>query len=416
MALRDYFRNAFGKSNREMQYAKVLDGRSPIFSQFGQNVYASDVVQMCIDVIATEMSKLQPKHIRTDANGMQTIVKSSINRLFKFAPNELMTTRDFIEKVIWLLYMNQNAFIYPTYEVKDDPRGTRIKEYTGFYPLNPTEVTFLQDATGKLFVELSFPNGSRFTLAYSDVIHLRKKFSVNDIMGGGIDGQPDNQALLKVLQINDTVLQGLEKGIKTSLSIRGILKINTMMDDETQQKKRAEFEKAVASGQTGILPMDLKGEYMDIKPDIRLIDKETLEFLQNKVLNYYGVSVPILTGDFTDDQYQAFYEKTLEPLLISFGQAFTKTIFSVREMDVGNEIVFFQKEMMYLSTAAKLNLLKTAGEQGLLSDNQKLALLGYPPIPGGERRTMSLNYIDVELANAYQMGRKKDAKGETGNE
>ncbi|TCJ05094.1 phage portal protein [Cytobacillus praedii] len=408
----DYFKNKFSKANQVRQYARFLDGRSPIFSQFGQNVYASDVVQMCIDVIATEMSKLQPKHIRTDSNGMQTVVKSSINRLFKFSPNELMTTRDFIEKVIWLLYLNHNVFIYPVYEIKTDPRGNRTKEYTGFFPLNPTEVTFIQDSTGKLFVELCFPNSSRFTLAYSDVIHLRKRYSVNDIMGGGIDGQPDNQALLKVLQINDTVLQGLEKGVKTSLSLRGILKINTLMDDELQQKRRAEFEAAIARGQTGILPLDLKGDYIDLKPDVKLVDKDTLEFLENKVLNYYGVSVPILTGDFTDEQYQAFYEKTLEPLLISLGQAFTKTIFSNREMDVGNEIVFYQKEMMYLSTTAKLNLLKTAGEQGLLTDNQKLALLGYPPIEGGEKRTMSLNYIDVNLANAYQMGRK----GDTGNE
>lgn len=416
MALRDIFKGMFNRDNRELQYAKVLDGRSPVFSQFGQDVYASDIVQMCIDIIASECSKLQPKHIRTDNNGMQSNVKSSINRLFRFAPNELMTTRDFIEKVIWLLYMNQNAFIYPIYEIRTDARGNQIKDYTGFYPLNPTEVIFLQDETSKLFIELSFANGSRFTIAYSDVIHLRKKFSVNDIMGGGMDGQPDNAALLKVLKINDTVLQGLDKGIKTSLSLRGILKINTMLDDESQQKKRAEFEAAIASGQTGILPMDLKGDYVDLKPDIKLIDKDTLEFLQNKVLNYYGVSVPILSGDYNDEQYQAFYEKTLEPLIISFGQAFTKTIFSPREIDVGNEIVFYHKDMMYLSTNAKLNLLKTAGEQGLLTDNQKLALLGFPPIEGGEKRTMSLNYIDVNLANAYQMGKTNSTKGDTGNE
>lgn len=411
MALRDYFKNMFNRDSREMQYAKVLDGRSPIFTQFGQNVYASDIVQMCIDVIATECSKLQPKHIRTDANGMQVNVKGSLNRLFKFSPNELMTTRDFIEKVIWLLYMNYNAFIYPTYEWRTDNGGNTVKYYTGFYPLDPREVVFLQDSTSKLFVELSFANGSRFTLAYSDIIHLRKRFSVNDIMGGGLDGQPDNAALLKVLKINDTVMQGLEKAIKTSLSIRGILKINTLLDDDKQKREREKFEEAVASGQTGILPMDMKGEYIDIKPDPKIIDKDTLEFLQNKVLNYYGVSVPILTGDFNDEQYQAFYEKTLEPLIISFGQAFTKALFTSRELDVGNEIVFYQKDMMYLSTSVKLNLLKTAGEQGLLTDNQKLALLGYPPIDGGEKRTMSLNYIDVNLANAYQMGKTNSVKG-----
>lgn len=416
MALKDFFKNVFSK-DRETTYAKLLNGYIPVFSQFGQDIYASDVVQMCIDVIATECSKLMPKHIRTNSTGLQAVPKGSINRLFKFAPNELMTTRDFIEKTIWLLFLNYNAFIYPTYETTTDQNGFEVRNYTGFYPLNPTQVDFVQDSAGALFVKMHFSGGDNFTLRYSDVIHLRKKFSLNDIMGGGINGRPDNAALLKVLQINDSVLQGLEKGIKTSLNIRGILKINTMLDDDKQRAERDKFEAALASGTSGILPMDLKGDYVDIKPDPKLIDKDTLEFLHNKVLNWFGVSLPILTGDYNDDQYQAFYEKTLEPLVISLGQAFSKTVFTQRELDVGNEIVFYHKDMMYLSTNAKLNLVKTAGEQGLLTDNQKLALLGYPPIEGGEKRTMSLNYIDVNLANSYQMGRKNTTtQGGTGDE
>ncbi|SMQ75951.1 phage portal protein, HK97 family [Bacillus sp. OV166] len=413
MALMEGLKNFFSsKNNKSMQYAKMLNGYAPVFSQFGNDVYASDVVQTCIDIIATECSKLMPKHIRTDTNDMQTNVKSNINRLFKFSPNELMTTKDFIEKIIWLLYMNYNSFIYPTYDVVIGADGKTRKEYTGFYPVNPTQVTFLQDETGSLFVKLQFSSGYDYTLAYSDIIHLRKKFSVSEIMGGGLSGQPDNSAILKVLGINDTVLQGLEKGIKTSFSIRGIIKINTMLDDAKQQEERKRFETSMRNSESGILPMDLKNEYQDIKVDPKIIDKDTLQFLQDKILNYYGVSVPILSGDFNDEQYQAFYEKTLEPIIISLGQAFSKTLFSNRELDVGNEIVFYQKDMMYLSTNAKLNLLKTAGEQGLLTDNQKLAILGYPPIEGGDKRTISLNYIDVNLAANYQL---KQA-GATGTE
>lgn len=417
MGIKDFFKNMFGdNSDKQLEQAKVLNGQSPIFSQFGQNVYASDIVQMSIDVIATELSKLKPKHIRIDSDGMQTTVKSSINRLFKFSPNELMTTRDFIEKTIWQLYLNYNAFIYPVYTTNTDSRENRVKEYVGFYPLNPSIVTFLQDTTGKMFLEFRFENDTKFTLAYSNVIHLRKKFSVNEVMGGGSNGQPDNAALLKVLQINDTLLQGLEKGIKSSLSVRGIVKINTMLDDDKQQKEREKFEQAIASGKSGIIPMDLKGDYVDIKPDPKMVDKATLDFLQNKILYNYGVSVPILSGDYNDEQYQAFYEKTLEPLVIGLGQAFSKTLFSPRELDFGNEIIFYHKDMMYLSTKAKMELLKTAGEQGLLTDNQKLALLGYPPLRDGDKRTMSLNYIDVDLANDYQMIKAKKGGSNNQNE
>jgi len=408
VAFADFIKNMFAskEARRQMQYAKFLDGNLAVFSQFGQNIYASDVVQNCIDVIATEISKLMPRHIRTDKNGMQTTVNSSLNRLFKFAPNELMTTKDFLEKIIWLLELNCNAFIYPVYETLTDTQGKQYINYTAFYPLDPRRVDFVQDSTGKLFVDLHFESGDNFVLAYSDVIHLRKKFGVNSIMGGGRNGQPDNAALLKVLEINDTVLQGIGKAIKTSLTVRGIYKIATMLDDEKQQAERDKFEAKIASGETGIIPLDLKGEYVPITSDPKLIDKDTMVFLRDKVLDYMGVSYPIISGDFTDEQYQAFYEKTLEPILIGLCQAFSKTLFTPREIDVGNEMIFYQRDMMYLSTKSKLELLKTTGEQGLLSDNQKLALLGYPPINGGERITQSLNYIDKALISAYQMQSK----------
>ncbi|WP_339262062.1 phage portal protein [Lysinibacillus sp. FSL K6-3209] len=407
LALKDFFKKWMTSDDRrETQQARMLNGYVPIFSQFGQDVFASDVVQMCVDVIATECSKLQPKHIRIDSNGMQQLVRGSINRLFKFAPNELMTTRDFLEKIIWLLYTNYNAFIYPMYVLKDDGRGNHTREYTGFYPLNPTIVTFLQDMSNQLFIEMAFGNGDKYVLPYSDVIHLRKKFSSNDIMGGGALGTPDNQALLKVLSINDSLMQGLEKGMKASLQIRGIIKINTMLETEDEKKERARFEQKILDSKSGVLPLDLKNDYIPMEVNPKLIDKDTLAFLDQKILRHYGVSAAILSADFTDEQYQAFYEKTLEQIIISLGQAFTKTIFTQRELDVGNEIVFYQKELMYLSTKAKMDLLKTAGEQGLLTDNQKLALLGYPPVAGGERRTQSLNYINVNLINAYQMSKK----------
>ena len=403
MALLDIFKNTSSKTKQNMSLASLLND-TPIFSQFGDNIYSSDVVQNCIDVIATECSKMMPQHIRVDSKGVQTKPASSINRLFKVAPNGLMTTSDFIEKVVWLLYLNYNAFIYPTFTIYTDSQGAKRKNYTGFYPLNPSQVVFEQDPNGKIYAHFYFKRGQDFTIAYESVIHLRKKFSVNDVMGGGYNGQPDNDALLSLLDTNNTIIQGIGKAVKTSLSIRGILKVNTVLNDADQTKERERFEASMAAGETGILPLDLKGEYIPITSDPKLVDKDTMELLENKVLRWFGVSLPILSGDFNDEQYQAFYEKTLEPLAVSIGQAFSKALFSPREQDVGNSVVFYQKNMMYLSTKSKLDIIKMAGEQGLLTDDQKLAILGYPPIGGeaGARRTQSLNYVDTDLVNDYQ--------------
>lgn len=412
MGFTDFVKGLFaGKKNdtgQRQDYVDFLEGRAPIFNLFGQNIYKHDLVQNCIDRIATEITKLDPAHIRTDSAGMRSVVNSNINRLLKFGPNELMDTGSFLEKIVWLLLLNYNVFIYPAYE-ETIVNGMVNRTYTGLYPLQPTLVEFVQDVTGTMFIRFTFRNGENFIFRYDDIIHLRKKFSVNASMGGGINGQPDNEAIQTTLNVNDVVIQGLEKAIKATLAIRGVVKIGTMLDDEKQQAERQRFEQMVKNSDSGIIALDLKGDYIPIETrNPVLVDKDTLAFVQQKVLNYYGVSMPILTGDFSDAQYEAFFQIAIEPIIKSLGRNFSRVLFSARELAAGNEIVFYQKNLSYLSTASKIDLIKVAGDQGLLTINQKLEILGYPPIEDGDVRTQSLNHIDASLANEYQMNQSRN--------
>jgi hypothetical protein len=86
-------------------------------------------------------------------------------------------------------------------------------------------------------------------------------------------------------------------------------------------------------------------------------------------------------------------------------------------MNFGNEIVFYHRNMMYLSTNSKLKLIEIAGQQGLLTDDQKLAILGYPPLGDGTgaRRTISLNFVSTDIADEYQLNRAKAPRIDTSN-
>jgi len=382
-----------------MSYADFLNAQVPIFRMFGRDIYHSDLVQMCIDNIATECSKLEPRHIRTDVNGVTATINSPLNALLKFGPNEIMDTGAFLEKIVWLLMLNYNAYIYPTYDA--------IGNCTGLYPINPTMVEIMQDETQRLFIRFTFRNGSQYSVPYGGIIHLRKKFSLNEIMGGDINGQPFNEAILTTLKTDDVIVEGLEKAIKASLEIQGILKMNTMLNGEDQKKERERFEQAIKDSKSGILAMDLKAEYIPLAKSPVIVDPGTLAQVQQRVLNYYGMSMPILTGDYTDAQYEAFYQKTIQPIVMSLTRNFTRILFSSRELAVGNQVVFYQRNLQYLSTASKIALIQTTGEQGLLTDNQKLEILGYAPTANGDRTTQSLNYIDKSLISQYQMGKAK---------
>ena len=132
-----------------------------------------------------------------------------------------------------------------------------------------------------------------------------------------------------------------------------------------------------------------------------------MEFLQSKILNFYGVPLPILTGKFSDEEYQAFYEKTLEPLIISLGQAFSKCLFTVTELDYGNEIAFYPQKLLFTNIKNKIAAADILGNRGALTNNMLLDLFGYPPYKEGNVRLQSLNYVDVNIASQYQMTQAK---------
>lgn len=398
--------NLFKKEQpAQTTHAEVLSGHAPIFSQFGQNIYASDVVQQAINCIVSEMKKLQPQHIRLKGNDVIPVNESSIQRVLN-NPNPLMTTSEFIEKVTWLLFLNYNAFIIPQYyEWKDEKTGLVHRRYEALYPVLPSQVDFIEDASGRLYVKLSFNNGQKYTLKYSDVIHLKYRYSVNQYMGGNEAGQPDNDALLKTLNLNHQLLEGIAKGMKASYAVNAVVKYNTMLDNDKTDKALKELESKLNKSESGFLPMDLRGEYIPINKNLALVDEGVLKFIDEKILRNYGVSLPILTGDYTQEQYQAFYQKTIEPFVISFSQAFSKTLLTDRQKGFNNQIKFYPEDLMFMGVKDVLEMIRLLGDSGGLYENEKRVALGMRPLPELVGvRMQSLNYVNVEIANKYQTG------------
>jgi len=403
--------NLFKKeSPKQTKYAEVMSGYAPIFSQFGTDIYASDVVQQAISCIVSEMKKLRPAHIIEKYQDIIP-VNGDLNRVLN-NPNPLMTTSEFIEKVTWLLFLNYNAFIIPTYYEWKDEKGTTKRHYEGLYPILPSRVDFIEDANNDLYVHFFFNNGQDYMVKYSDVIHLKYRYSVNHYMGGNEQGQPDNEALLKTLDLNHQLLQGVASAMKSAYAVNGVVKYNTMMDEGKTEAALKELESKLENSASGFLPLDLKAEYIPIKKEIKLIDKDTLEFIDKKILRHYGVSLPILTGDYTKEQYEAFYQKTLEPLIVGYSQSFTKKLFTPREYGHGNRVTFYAKDLIFMTMAQKLDLIKELSPTGGLFENEKRVMVGMPPLQElVGKRYMSLNWVDANIANQYQTG-EPDTGGE----
>ena len=393
------------KKSKKLMMAQMMSGQQPVFSQFGNDVYVSDIVQQCMACITDEMRKLQLNHI-IKKDGKESIANSKLNRLFEYGVNEFMTTSDFLEKISYMLLKNMNVFIYPKFTYYENPSGeVKKREVEGLYPLDPKNVEFLQDDTGRLFVKFTFRNNMDFTLPYDAVIHWRMRFTENEYLGGNYYGKPEINDLLQTVQVNDSLIQGIEKGMKTSLNISGIMKYPITVDDEAIRKDIEEFENKLDQNTSGIMPIDARAEFIPTKIDPKFVDKDTLEFIDNRILRHWGCSLPVLNGTANPEQKQAFYEKAIEPRVISLAQAMTKVLFTSLEFSNGNRISAYPSDITFMTMEQKLSFSQFMGDRGALTNNQLLNIFGIAPYEGGDVRYMSLNYCDVEIANRYQLNR-----------
>ena len=388
---------------------QIINNTNTFYTPFGTNISKSDVVKICIDRVASQCAKLKPRYIKIENDKTVSEKSGKLSFLLKHKPNEIMTTYDFIYKVVTTLLLNDNAFIYP-----------RFDKYTGhligLYPLKPITVEMVIDQSDHYYIKFLFENGDSYTLPYENIIHLRKHYGQNDIFGGnGSSG--DHEAILKTISINDSLLQGIDNAIKSSMQIKGIVKMNGMLSEADKKKQRELFDSALSDSVnnkgSSIIPIDLKSEYIPLDVDPKLIDKDTLEFLQSKILDYFGVSVPIFTSKYTEDEYNSFCESTIEPLAIQLSEAFSIGLLTNNQLERGEEIVFFSERLQYASWNTKVTAIEKLMSLGIMSLNESRALLGLEPIEGGHKRLQSLNFVDADKANLYQVGKKEEEDHES---
>lgn len=394
MELRNLFDAVFGTKKQiepQVNTYKILNGQDAIFTGIA-NTYDSKVVRTAIDRIATHSAKLTPKHIQNDINHP---IKGSVNFILQNRPNPIMSTYDFIYKVVSQLYTYNNAFVF----IAKDNNGN----ITGFYPILSYEDKLLQDKAGNVYLRFKFMNGQTYTLPYADIIHLRRFYNEDDYWGSS------NKVLKTDIETAHTSSEGIKNAIKTTNSLKGILNFtNGMLKSDDIKKARDKFVKDfIAEGnKSGIGALDTKATYqaIDMKP-VTLTDAQLQRVNQN-IYDYFGISEAIITNSYTAEQWNAFFEGVIEPLAIQMSEAFTYAIFSQRAVREGHKIIFTTHRLQYASLDQKINLIKTISSYGMIKTDEARELLDMPPLGGeqGEKILQSLNNIDSNIANQYQGG------------
>lgn len=397
MEFRNLLSTIFGdtKPPINLENAQLINSFNSLITNYNSEIYNDLTVRSCVDTIARHVSKLKPVHIIKDEDGRH-LQSTTINSLLNSRPNIYMSTADFLYKVTSQLLYYGNAFIF----LQKDTQNNII----GFYPIDFATCE-LKEVNNALYLKFNFYTGKTIAVPYTDIIHIRRNFSSHDFLG-----QDAYQPLQETLSNLFKARRSISNKVENSGKISGVLKIKGNVGQEnwiTQAKTFAKNFMSFSNDTGGIAAVDSSTDFVPITNKVESAEDSQLKYLQSEVYSYFGLTEAIVSGNYTETEWQAFYESIIESIKIQLSQEFTAKVFTDQERKYGNLIDFNSNRLTYASTANKVSMVKELGALGLLTTNEARELFDLPPVEDGDKRLVSLNYINAAKADEYQLKEKE---------
>ncbi len=381
-------KNIFARPTAQVvaQGWRTFTESSPAFSSWDGTLYEQAQTRSIIECIANHCSKLKPEFVTPE--GSQGSMPPT-PRLFSARPNDMMTWPVFIKRVMTFLYADTTTYIVPGYDERDPTVVTSL------WPLKPAYAEVLE-YEGEPWIRFTLVTGDVMAYPFYDVGILTRFQLDSDIFGGG------NEPLTPTLRLMDAQRQAEEIALKTGANIRFIGKLAGLVHEKNMNEKRDRFSETNlgVGNKSGLLLYDQTFEEIkQIEQNPYVSNEEQQERIDKALYAYFGINESILTNNFNDEQWAAFYEGCIEVNAIMLGSTITKMLLTPTQVRKGNHIMFSSGYLEYSTPDTKLKVISNMMDRGVFSFNQALDVLQLPHIPGGDLRMIRGEYYLVDEQN-----------------
>lgn len=372
----------------ERSVLKMVTTLGEFYYAWNGKLYESDIVRACIRPKVKAIGKLTGKHIRDDPNGGLTVNPDANIRFLLSEPNPYMTGQQMQEKVANQLCLNNNAFIL----IVRDENGKPIQ----LYPVPCTSAEAKYNDAGELFLKFQYRNGKSGMFRYSDIIHLRQDYNEDDIFG-----ESPAPALAGMMEVIGTIDKGIIKAIKNSGVVRWLLTFTSSMRDEDIKKNVQKFVDnylAVETDSFGAAGVDAKANVQRIEPKDYVPNAAQTDRTIERIYSFFNTNKKIVQSDYTENEWTAYYEAEIEPVVVQMHQTYTVRIFTRKERGYGNRIMFEANNLQCASLTTKLAF-QAMVDRGAMTPDEWRETMNMAPIPGGDK---PIRRLDTQVVNLVE--------------
>lgn len=385
MGLFDFIFKHDRESEKALQKYTVfteLNGYRPVFHSWGGEIYESELVRAAIDARARHIAKLKPIFYGS--------ARPKLQNKMKHAPNEWQTWSQFLYRTSTILDVKNTVFIVPVFDAD--------LIVTGYFPVLPQKCDIVQ-YKNEPWLRYEFERGKKAAVELRLCAVLTRHQFKNDFFGDA------NTALDETMKLIDINRQGIEAAVENSASYSFLAQTDNFTDPADLEEERQRFSKKNLSkdakdGGLLLFPNTYKN-IQQIKYTPYTVNPEEAEQIKENVSRYFGVNDDVMQNKANGDALDAFFNGAVEPFAIQFSEAMTKAMFSLRERSNGAEFIAASNRLQYMATSAKITMAQQMLDRGVMSINEARDLFNYPPVPGGDMRSIRGEYKNAdELATS----------------
>ena len=369
------------KSETVTRYQIVSEKGNGTFIYSGK-IYQSDIVTACLAPYKKAVGKLSPLHVRKLKENTEIFPEPYMRFLLE-EPNTLLTMQKTLEKIVSPLILSGNAFIL----IVRDINGYPLELFP--IPAVSAEAVYMNSELSLKFV---YQNGKTYTHRYDDIIHLRTNMVENDLFG-----EPVMPALSKLVNLVETIDKGMEKAIKNSNVIKWLIRFNSSMRPDDMEKQIKLFDETYMDVDKGhsAVAHDIKSDVQQVNFQNYVPNFPITESIRQRIYSLLGVNEKIVQGTFNEDEWNSFYESSIEPIALDLQNEFTRKLFTRKERSFGNKIIFAANTLSCASLSTKLQFVSMV-DRGAMVPNEWRDLFNYAPIENGDKPIRRLDTALVE--------------------
>lgn len=343
------------------------------------NLQYSDVIRSAINPYVRIVGKLDLAYtVKDDVKEDNDIVE-----MMRY-PNRMDTLQTMLEKITTNIMLTNNAYVVLT--------RNKFNKIIEMNVVNPLTVAIDTEVVNNISVTtytFRLANREEVTYSINDVIHLRREFSTDS----NYFGVNTNRIIDKLIEVIDITDESIKSSIENTHKLKFLLKMKGVMKEEDGKKQVETFQTLIDNG-VGILPQQI--DFTQLKYDAFIPDYRIHDSKVKRVYDYFGVNPNIVNSSYTEDEFNAFYESNIEPIIVMLNTEFNRKLFTVNERREGKKITLVATGLQYTSMATKLQMTDLI-DRGAITINEWRTIMNLPNLEHGDIPIRRLDTAAIDV-------------------